>query len=924
MGLARTHQLLTGGWQVRRVGTSDWRSVEVPGCWEDTGIAKDDPGPVDYRTSFVVPDLAPGERLWLRFGAVSYACEVYVDEQPVGEHVGMWDAFDVEVTSAVRRGRPGERSTLRVRAEKPASLTGGPDAPPVPGRYPTRETLAGFLPYVWGHVHGGIWQDVSLVVTGPVVFDDVHAWGTPDGALTVETSLSGTGKVALTVTDPDGAVVAEEARDAVVGDDAGDATPRAGAARFDVLLPGPRPWSPEQPDLYTVRVRLLPDTAAGPGERPSDERTVRVGLRTVAADGARLLLNGAPVYPRMILSWGWYPDVLYANPGPDRVRADLLKLRRMGFNGVKLCLWFPPDYYFDLADELGMLVWVELPMWLPHPTEHFRGRLDTEVERLVRAARSHPSVVLYTLGCELSAVIGDDVLGPLYAKVKRLVGDALVRDNSGSGEAYGGLLTEYADFYDHHLYCELQHFRETLEHFAPGWREPKPWLFGEFCDLDTFRDLRRLDAAGPRPWWVSDDPAVNPQGARWQYDSQLHEPRLRANGFWDRGNQLEEISRKQALLHRKVTLETVRLRADTSGYVITGERDTPISTAGLWDDLGELKVDPEEFRGFNDDLVVGLGWDRRRTWLAGGDRPAYGDPWCHPEGALVRAHLVLAHHGREQGSVTGEWSAGFEGAAPFAAGTYAPAGVRAPGTVGELAVAEFTAPAVGRPRRAVLRNRTRVASEGRHPEETINSWPLWIFPARPFDDAGALTLVDPGGPLADLAKVAPEVGSELSPTAVAVATRWSRDLDDHVRSGGRAVLLVDAAAGGPFGTVAVPFWREAVKVPEPHPAWGDFPHDGWVSQQFAGCATDLALDLGSIPVDADVDPILRRVDARTAEVLDYGAEVRWGEGRLIVSTLRFEGSTGDQPRGLARNTGAAYLLSRWVAYLQKESCEPGR
>ncbi|GAA2759607.1 glycoside hydrolase family 2 protein [Actinopolymorpha rutila] len=915
MELARTHQRLSDGWQVRRVGTTDWHPVRVPGCWEDTGIAKDDPGPVDYRTSFVVPDLAPGERLWLRFGAVSYACTVYVDEQPVGEHVGMWDAFDVEVTTEVRAVRTGARCTLRVRAEKPASLTGGPDAPPVPGSYPTRETLAGFLPYVWGHVHGGIWQDVSLVVTGPVVFDDVHALGTPDGALSVQASLSGErpgGKVALTVTDPDGAVVAED----VLGADGsadGDATP---AVRFDVRLPDPRPWSPEQPDLYTVRVRLLTDD--GFGDAPSDERTVRAGLRTVSADGARLLLNGAPMYPRMILSWGWYPDVLYANPGPDRVRADLLELRRLGFNGVKLCLWFPPDYYFDLADELGMLVWVELPMWLPHPTEHFRGQLDTEAERLVRAARTHPSVVLYTLGCELSAVVGDDVLGPLYAKVKALVGDALVRDNSGSGEAYGGLLTEYADFYDHHLYCELQHFRETLEHFAPGWREPKPWLFGEFCDLDTFRDLRRIDAAGPRPWWTSDDPAVNPQGARWQYDSHLHEARLRANGFWDRGNQLEEISRKQALLHRKVTLETVRLRADTSGYVITGERDTPISTAGLWDDLGELKVDPEEFRGFNDNLVVGLGWDRRRTWLAGGDRPAYGDPWCHPEGASVRAHLVLAHHGREHATVTGEWSVAFEGEAPFAQGTYASAGVRSPGTVGELAVAEFTAPAVDRPRQAVLCNRTRVGRIGAGAEgtaeETANSWPLWFFPARPFDDAGLLTLADPGGRLADLPKPAPEVGTNvaaLSPTAVVVATRWSGELDDHVRSGGRAVLLVDAATGGPFRTVSLPFWREAVKVPEPHPAWGDFPHQGWVSLQFAGCATDLALAW-----DVEVSPILRRVDARTAEVHDYAAEVRWGDGRLIVSTLRFEGSAGDQPRGLARNTGAAYLLSRWVRHLR--------
>ncbi len=115
----------------------------------------------------------------------------------------------------------------------------------------------------------------------------------------------------------------------------------------------------------------------------------------------------------------------------------------------------------------------------------------------------------------------------------------------------------------------------------------------------------------------------------------------------------------------------------------------------------------------------------------------------------------------------------------------------------------------------------------------------------------------------------------------------------------------------------MPFWREAVKLLEPHEAWGDFPHEGWTDLQFAGCATDQALDLGQ--VTERVRPILRRVDARTAAVHDYAAEVSWGAGRLIVSTLRFEGSRGDQPRGLQRNTGASYLLSQWVRALQNHA-----
>ena len=592
---------LAGPWELQVTGESGWRPVAVPGTWEAAGIAKDFAGPVDYRTTFAVPERLDGRRVLLRFGAVSYACQVFVDDVEVGRHVGMWDPFEVDVTTVVTAGGTSE---LLVRVEKPASLVAGPDSAAVPGNYPVNETLSGFLPYVWGQVHGGIWQDVDLIVRHAVAVTEVHARGSADGLIQVDAELSTPGAVSLTVWDADRRIVAEDKAD--IG------SRRVG---FAARVADPHGWSPRRPYLYRVALRTA-----------GDEAVVRVGLREITVDGPRIGIGGEPTYPRMVLSWGWYPDVLHCNPGPDRVRADLLELRRLGFNGVKLCLWFPPQYYFDIADELGMLLWVELPMWLPKPSGAFRDRLFAETGRLVRAGRNHPSVILWTLGCELGAAIGDDLLAPLYEQVKGLVGDALVRDNSGSGEAYGGSLIEHADFYDHHFYCELQQFRAVLDYFAPRWRPEKPWLFGEFCDLDTFRDLRRLVGPdGRRPWWTSADPVVNPQGARWQYDTGHLEQRLRATDSGTRCR-ARTISHRQALLHRKVTLEIVRSRADTSGYVVTGERDTPISTAGIWDDLGRFKVDPEEFAPFNSDLVLRVGWDRRRTWVAGGDRRRPGTP----------------------------------------------------------------------------------------------------------------------------------------------------------------------------------------------------------------------------------------------------------------------------------------------------------
>jgi hypothetical protein len=707
----------------------------------------------------------------------------------------------------------------------------------------------------------------------------------------VTAEVSQPGAVLLSLYAPDGQMIAMERSQA------------ESIATFELQIAHPRPWSPVDPALYRVRLQI----------DDGDEREVRFGLRSIAVDGSTIMLNDRPVYPRMALSWGWYTEALDSNPGPERVRADFERLRAMGYNGVKLCLWVPPAYYFELADELGMLLWLELPMWLPQTTEYFQRQTPVEYERIVKQARNHPSVVLYTLGCELTSAVGADLLETLFRLVKPLVGDALVRDNSGSGEAYGGLLNEYAEYYDYHFYMDVQFIRPLLDYFAPRWRPEMPFLFGEFCDLDTFRDLRRTYAAngGFAPWWASGDPALNPQGARWQFDIPEIEPRLRANGFWERGDELEAVSARQALLHRKVTLELVRTYREIGGYVVTGEVDTPISTAGMLNDAREPKWAPDQLHASNADLVVLLGWDKRRAWIIGGDRAAYWDTWSHTAGTTIRAHLIVSQYGAAEGAAVVRWSVGADGEAPLAEGAAQSPFVLRPGSLREVTIAEFAAPDVQQPRSVQLRASVDIGDE--HAE---NSWPLWIFPRDVWNGVQNVALVDPAGRLHDLSGIAPQIAGTIQDDVnVVLATAWTPEVRAFVEGGGRAVLLQGQyGPPGPCSTVEMPFWREGVKLIEPHPAWGDFPHDGFANLQFYGCATDYALDTAGYLGEAH--PILRRVDARTMAVHDYAVELGVGQGRVIVSTLRFEGGLGDQPLGISRNTAAAYMLAGWLRYLR--------
>ena len=252
---------LSGTWDFRLDHERHWRPIPVPGCWEALGVHKQYAGPAWYRTRFTIPAEWAGWRVWLRFGGVSYHCEISVNGRAIGEHTGLWDAFAVEVTDAAV---PGEESEVLVRVEKPAGLERGPSSASLPGRFPLRETLAGFLPYVWGHVFGGIWQDVALVATGQVVFQDVSIRGAPDGRVVVEAALSDPGDVTLAIIDPDGRVVFEGNRPPTTDHRPPTTDDERGLAhrssfivhRFEATINNPRPWSPDRPALYIARLRI--------------------------------------------------------------------------------------------------------------------------------------------------------------------------------------------------------------------------------------------------------------------------------------------------------------------------------------------------------------------------------------------------------------------------------------------------------------------------------------------------------------------------------------------------------------------------------------------------------------------------------------------------------------------------------------------
>ncbi|HLV37591.1 MAG TPA: hypothetical protein VKY59_20905 [Spirillospora sp.] len=870
---------LDGEWQIQLAGQAG--SVHVPGVWERQGYSMDADGPAIYTRTVTVPANWSGAQIDMCFGAVSYFTEVYVNGQQVGDHEGLWTTFALDVTAVIQPGQPNH---IELRITKPSNREDG--------QYPYRKVLVGFIPYV-STTFGGPWQAVELVAHRAPAWQDVFLapdWRT--GQVEISASVAGAGKgytARIEIADQTGNIVAQDTQ--ILSDDGADISTR-------LTVENPARWSPQNPNLYDARLYLEKD------KQPVTLAERRFGFRRLETQGDQLRFNESPVCLRGILSWGWDPDTLAPTPSDDAIRAEFRRVRDLGFNLVKLCLFVPPARVFEIADEEGMFLWLELPMWYQIMDEHLREQATQEYRDILAAVHHHPSIIVYSLGCELGAHMADAaLLDNLNTLARRMTCGVLVCDNSGSGEAYGGLNFDFADFNDYHFYSDLHYFTPLLDHFRRDWQPERPWIFGEFCYSDDYRDPAELSGASDvRPWW-RDLLGVSGGIHRWAYRDQ--EQRMQALNLPFTDAELMHISRRQSFVVRKATLEMVRSRRGMGGYVITGLRDTPISTSGVFDDLGRSKFDPAAFRMFNADAVLALEQGRARVWK-NGDRPAYKDRFCHRAGEPVSLRLVLAHTDANWPGGELRWrlcrpdhSTYIEGSAVIDS---VPAGVPR-----EIARLEWAVPQIEQAEQWVL--------EAELDDLAANRWWFWFFPALPGlpDD---LSIYDPSGCLKGYEPI-PRIKTISAAQGICIVSVWNPPVQNYVQAGGKVVLIQQGL--GSLPVVETDFWGESITLLHNHPILSGFPHEGHADMQFYHLAANYAFDtaqlLPALPVDAVTVPVIQRLNARVFSLADYLMELRVGRGSVLASTLHFAGGQGDQVRSLQDNTAGQYLLRRMIEYL---------
>lgn len=390
-------------------------------------------------------------------------------------------------------------------------------------------------------------------------------------------------------------------------------------------LPEAVAWSPSEPWLYGVRVALC--TSDQPEAEILHAARFRTGFRRYETRDHQLLLNGQPVVIQGVLNWGYTPYSLAPTLDEHVMRAELEAARRMGANLMKFCLWIPPRRYLELADEMGMLTWIEYPTWHAQLVPANLLELSREYTEFTDYDRNHPSVILRSLTCETGPSADLTVIRHLYDLVHRQVPGAIVEDDS-SWISWNRI----SDIWDDHPYGNNHTWVETLSRLRAfiAEREAKPLILGEAIAADTWPDLRRfVEGPGQRLSRFEEeaesegmDPASRPF---WYFGfleaAQAFEQQLAAKAGPEAVERLRADSVRYAYLMRKYQVETYRREVPWGGFVLSVIRDFPFAAMGLLETFGEPKFSEWDLDGEFSlgpaTLVLQTADDRRSFWSGG-------------------------------------------------------------------------------------------------------------------------------------------------------------------------------------------------------------------------------------------------------------------------------------------------------------------
>lgn len=433
--------------------------IQVPFCPESvlSGIGNTDfMNAVWYRREVMLPAAWAGKNVLLHFQAVDYDATIWVNNIEVARHRGGYTPITCDLKGIAK---PGQTAVIVVRA-RDSFGTPRPTGKQSP-RYENFECMYTRTT--------GIWQTVWMEPVPEVYLGRPRI--TPDVAgsrIRIVQPVRGARPgytVRAVLTDEDGSFAVA---DYPLGADF--------SAHLDLEITPDRIhyWTPQDPFLYDLEISITTG-----GENVVDHLRSYAGLRSVSLGEGCVLLNGQPLFQRLVLDQGFYPDGIYTAPTDEALRKDIELSMAAGFNGARLHQKVFEERFLAYADRMGYLVWGEFPDWgsggfgpkedHQQPTASFITQWLEEIKR----DYSHPAIIgwcpLNETWQQLTDRITslDDVTRGMFLATKAMDTTRPVLDASG----YSHRVLE-TDVYDSHDYEQMpEKFAAT--HGAQDW---KPFL----------------------------------------------------------------------------------------------------------------------------------------------------------------------------------------------------------------------------------------------------------------------------------------------------------------------------------------------------------------------------------------------------------------------------------------------------------------
>ena len=336
-----------------------------------------------YQRTFDVPSAWRGKQILLHFGAVDWKAEVWVNDVKVGEHTGGFTPFYFDITSVLNKGN----NDLVVKVWDPSDR----------GEQPRGKQIAN--PHgIWYTPVTGIWQTVWLEPVATQYVTNLKT--TPDidnNSVKVEVAANTTSadKVEVKVFDGKNLVAKGAALNGVP---------------VELAMPAnAKLWSPDSPFLYNMEVTLYKDGKAT-DQVKSYTAMRKYSIRKGQNGITRLQLNNKDYFQFGPLDQGWWPDGLYTAPTDEALVYDLKKTKDFGYNMVRKHVKVEPARWYTHCDQLGLIVWQDMPNGGPSPQwqarNYFNGRevirsaaseanYRKEWKEIIDCLYSYPSIAVW-------------------------------------------------------------------------------------------------------------------------------------------------------------------------------------------------------------------------------------------------------------------------------------------------------------------------------------------------------------------------------------------------------------------------------------------------------------------------------------------------------------------------------------------------